>query len=159
METLIRVNNEAGIANIRSLQIQIAAHRRTPLSPDQGAAVFNEIETLINSLMPLYCVPVPTLTYTEIRDLQNQLRIAETNNQTNQNRLIEAENINNEPDEVLADYRRQLNDPRDINRALASMRQTETPAVTPTVKTPDPEMFSGDKEKLLSFIVQLQLKT
>ena len=159
METLIRVNNEAGIANIASLQIQIAAHRRTPLSPDQGAAVFNEIETLINSLMPLYRVPVPTLTNTEIRDLQDQLRIAEANNQTLQNRLIEAENINNDSDEVLADYRRQLNDARDINRALASMRHTEIPEGTPTVKIPDPEMFSGDKEKLRSFIVQLQLKT
>ena len=125
METLIRVNNEAGIANIASLQIQIAAHRRTPLSPDQGAAVFNEIETLIDSLMPLYRVPVPTLTNTEIRDLQDQLRIAEANNQTLQNRLFEAENINNDSDEVPTDYRRQLNNARDINRALASMRQTE----------------------------------
>ena len=98
METLIRVNNEEGIANIASLQIQIAAHRRTPLSPDQGAAVFNEIESLINSLMPLYRVPVPTLTNTEIRDLQDQLRIAEANNQTLQNRLIEAENVNNDSD-------------------------------------------------------------
>ena len=39
------------------------------------------------------------------------------------------------------------------------MRQTEPPANTPTIKIPDPEMFSGDKEKLHAFIVQLQLKT
>ena len=39
------------------------------------------------------------------------------------------------------------------------MRQTETPERTPTVKIPDPEMFSGDKEKLHSFMVQLKLKT
>ena len=107
----------------------------------------------------LYRVPVPTLTNTEIRDLQDQLRIAEAKNQTLQNRLIEAEYINNDSDEVLADYRRQLNDAPDINRALASMQQTETPEPTPTVKIPDPEMFSGNKEKLRSFIVQLQLKT
>ena len=159
MDTLIRVNNEAGIANISSLKIQMAAHRRTPLSPDQGAAVFNEIETLINSLTPIYHVPVPTLTNTEIRDLQDQIRMAEENNQTLKNRLIEAENINNYSYEVLADYRRQLNNARDINRELASMRQTETPERTPTVKIPDPEIFSGDKGKLRSFIVQLQLKT
>ena len=60
--------------------------------------------------MPLYHVPVPTLTNTEIRDLQDQLRIAEANNQTLQNRLIEGKNINNDSDEVLADYRCQLND-------------------------------------------------
>ena len=98
METLIRVNNEVGIANIATLQIQIAAHCRTPLSPDQGAVVFNEIETLINFLMPLYHVPVPTLMNTEIRDLQDQLRIAEANNQTLQNLLIEAKNINKDSD-------------------------------------------------------------
>ncbi len=95
METLIRVNNEAGIVNIASLQIQIVAYRRTPLIPDQGAAVFNEIETLINSLITPYRVQVPNLTKTEIRDLQDQLRIAESNNQTIQNGLIEAEKINN----------------------------------------------------------------
>ncbi len=39
------------------------------------------------------------------------------------------------------------------------MRQTETPKHTPTIKIPDPEMFSRDKEKLFSFIAQLQLKT
>ncbi len=100
--------------------------------------------------MPLYRVPVLTLTNTEIRDLQDQLRIAEANNQTLQNRLIEAENINNDSNE---------NDARDINRALASMRQAETPERTPIVEISDPEMFSGDKEKLRSFIVQLQLKT
>ena len=104
--------------------------------------------------MPLCRVLVPTLTNTEIRDLQDQLRIAEANNQ-----ILQNENISNDSDEVLADYRRQLNDARDINRALASMRQTETPEGTPTVEIPDPELFSGNKEKLRSFIVQLKLKT
>ena len=56
--------------------------------------------------MPLYRVLVPTLTNTENRDLQDQLRIANPNNQTLQNPLIESENIDNYSDEVLADYRR-----------------------------------------------------
>ena len=38
------------------------------------------------------------------------------------------------------------------------MRQTEPPANTPTIKIPDPKIFSGDKEKLRAFIVQLQFK-
>ena len=104
-------------------------------------------------MIPLYHVTTPTLTNTEIRNLQEQLRIPEGNNQTLQNRLIEAETINNDTEQVLADYRRQLNDSRDINTALANMHQTETPNCTPTVKIPDPEMFSSDKDKLLSFIV------
>ena len=159
METLIRVNNNAGIANVARLQMQIASHRRTPLNAEQGNTLFNEIETLLNYLMPLYCVPTPTLTNTEIRNLQEQLRISEENNQTLQNRLIEAETINNDTEQVLADYHHQLNDSRDINRALSNMDQTETPARTHTVKIPDPEMFSGDKDKLRSFIIQLQQKT
>ncbi len=110
-------------------------------------------------MIPRYRVLTPTLTNTEIRNLQEQLRISKRNNQTLQNRLIEAETINNDTEQVLADYRRQLNDSRDINIALANMYQTEKPARTPTVKIRDPEMFSGYKDKLCSFIVQLQLKT
>ena len=140
METLIRVNNDAGIANVASLQMQIASHRRTPLNAEQGNSLFNEIETLLNSLIPLHCVPTPTLTNTEIGNLQEQLRISKGNNQTLQDRLIEAETINNYTEQVLADYRRQLKDSRDFNRALANMHQTETPAHTPTVKIPDPEI-------------------
>ena len=117
------------------------------------------METLINSFMPRYRLLVPILTNTEIRNLQEQLRTSEENNEILQNRLIVAETSIHDSETVILDFRQHLDDLRNISRELATMRQTDTPVHTPTVKIPDPELYSGDKDKLPSFIVQLQLKT
>ena len=122
METLIRVNNYAGIANLASLQMQIASHRRTSLKAEQGTAVFNKIETLINSLIPLHRVPSPIAINEEIRNLQQRLQEMQNNNRMIQDRLIEAEANITSSDQVIEYYRRQLNDSRDINRGMATMR-------------------------------------
>ena len=59
---------------------------------------------------------------------------------------------------VISDFRQQLDDTQIISRGLPTIRQTDTPVHTPTVKIPDPELYSGDKDILHSFIVQVQLK-
>ncbi len=159
METLIRVNNDTGIANVASLQRQIASYRRTPINAEQGNTLFNEIETLINSFMPLYQVPVPIMINTKICNLQEHLRTSEENNEILQNCLIETETSIHDSETVISDFRQQLNDGRNISRGLATIRHTDIPVHTPTVKIPDPELYSGDKDTLRLFIVQLKLKT
>src|SRR5512140_13080 len=142
MATLIRARDANVLDTLPGIQQAILDHRQQPMTIAQANAFMNAVEVVLNSIFPLEHVPMPTLENDQIRELQDRFREAEQS-------LVIAES-------VADNLRQQLTASRTIQLALAA-----TSPATPTTaaKIPDLEMYSGDKEKIRAFSVQLRLKT
>lgn len=142
MAALFRIQNARPLDKVALIALTIARHRRSALDAAASAELLNNVETLVNALNAIEQVPEPTLQNHEIANMQEQLTEAEQNARIT--------------DTVITDLRAQLDTARAIQERLLG---TPAAAAAPALKIPDPDKFSGEKDKLREFTMQLQLKT
>ena len=144
MGTLLRVHDLTVLDTLPGIQQAILDHRQQPMTEEQADGFMTAVEALVNTLLAAERPLAPTHDDQEFQELQGRLQEAEENTTI-------AENVAN-------DLRRQLEESRAIQVALASTRPAAGDP-NAAARIPDPEMFSGEKDKLRAFSVQLRLKT